>query len=45
LTFLPEHQRLAVPGREPANAKGKKYLQVMILLACVAFGAAMLFSM
>jgi hypothetical protein len=35
----------ASPGRERANAKGKKYLQTMILLACIAFAAAVISSM
>jgi hypothetical protein len=34
------------PGREQAaNAKGKKYLQAMILLACIALAAAVISSM
>jgi hypothetical protein len=40
--LLPEHQRLALPGREQANAKSNKYLQAMILLAYLALGAAVL---
>ena len=43
--LLPEHQRLALPGQEQANAKGKKYLHAMILLACLVLAAAMLSSM
>jgi hypothetical protein len=42
--LLPEHQREASPGRQQAKAEGKKYLQGEILLACLALGAAVLFS-
>jgi hypothetical protein len=42
--LLPEHQRGASPGRHQADAEGKKYLQAMILLSCLALGAAVLFS-
>jgi hypothetical protein len=40
--LLPEHQRRVSLGREQASAKNKKYLQAMILLACLALGAAVL---
>jgi hypothetical protein len=43
--LLPEHHRAASPGRPPADAEGKKYLQAMILLACLALAAAVLSSM
>ena len=42
--LLPEHQR-AAPGRQQDDAEGKKYLQGMILLACLALAAAVLSSM
>src|ERR1700730_8405220 len=38
--LLPEHDRAASPGRQQADAEGKKYLQAMILLACLALAAA-----
>jgi hypothetical protein len=41
--LLPEPQRGASPGRHQADAEGNKYLQGMILLACLALGAAVLF--
>ncbi|HYZ39191.1 MAG TPA: hypothetical protein VE687_01015, partial [Stellaceae bacterium] len=40
--LLPQHQRLAVRGREQANARGKNFVQAMILLTCLALGAAVL---
>jgi hypothetical protein len=43
--LLPEHHRATSPGRQPADAEGKKYLQTMILLACLALAAAVLSSM
>lgn len=43
--LLPEHQRAASPGRQQADAEGKKYLQGMILLVCLALAAAVLSSM
>ncbi len=43
--LLPEHHRAASPGRQPADAEGEKYLQTMILLACLALAAAVLSSM
>lgn len=43
--LLPEHQRAALPGREQANAKGKKFLQMMVVLSSLALGAAVLASM
>lgn len=43
--LLPEHQRAASPGREQANAKGKKFLQMMVVLSSLALGAAVLASM
>jgi hypothetical protein len=44
--LLPEHQRAAAsPGREQANPKGKKFLQMMVLLSSLALGAAVLASM
>jgi hypothetical protein len=42
--LLPEHQ-WAASGPQPADAEGKKYLQGMILLACLALAAAVLSSM
>jgi hypothetical protein len=43
--LLPEHQRADSPGRQQDDAEGKKYLQGMILLACLALAAAVLSSM
>jgi hypothetical protein len=43
--LLPEHRRAASPVRQPADAKSKKYLQAMIVLSCLALGAAALVSM
>jgi hypothetical protein len=43
--LLPEHQRAASPGWQQADAKGKKYIQAVIVLSCLALGAAVLFSM
>ncbi len=43
--LLPEHQRAASPSRQQADAKGKEYIQAVIVLSCLALGAAMLFSM
>src|SRR5205823_12296477 len=43
--LLPEHRGAASPGRQPTDARGKKYLQAMIVLSCLALGAAVLFSM
>jgi hypothetical protein len=43
--LLPEHRQAASPGRQQADAEGKKYLQAMILLACLALAAAVLSSM
>jgi len=43
--LLPEHDRAASSGRQQADAEGKKYLQAMILLACLALAAAVLSSM
>ena len=43
--LLPEHQRAASPGPQQADAEGKKYLQTMILLACLSLAAAVLSSM
>jgi len=43
--LLPEHQRPASPGRQQADAEGKKYFQGMILLACLALAAAVLSSL
>ena len=43
--LLPE-QRAAAPRREQADAKGKRrYLQAIILLACLALGTAVLSSL
>ena len=42
--LLPEPQRGASPGRHQADAESRKYLQGMILLAGLALGAAVLFS-
>jgi hypothetical protein len=43
--LLPEQQRAALSGREPTDAKRKRFMQAMILLACLALGMAVLFSM
>lgn len=44
--LLPGQQRPASLGRERADAKGKRrYLQAMILLACLALGMAVLSSL
>ena len=43
--LLPEHQLAASPGWQQADAKGKKYIQAVIVLSCLALGAAVLFSM
>ena len=43
--LLPEHRGAASPDREQINAKGKKFLQMMILLGCLALGAAVVASM
>ena len=43
--LLPEHHRAASPGWQQADAKGKKYIQAVIVLSCLALGAAVLFSM
>jgi hypothetical protein len=40
--FLPEHPCRVSLGREQVSAKNKKYLQTIILLACIALGAAVL---
>ena len=40
--LLPEDQRAASPARKQADAKGKKFLQTIIVLACLALGAAIL---
>jgi hypothetical protein len=45
IELLPEHRQAALPSRQPADAKGKKYIQAMIVLSCLALGAAVLFSM
>jgi hypothetical protein len=43
--LLPEQQRAALSGREQTDAKRKRFMQAMILLACLALGMAVLFSM
>lgn len=43
--LLPEQQRAASPGREPTDAKRKRFMQAMILLACLVLGMAVLSSM
>lgn len=43
--LLPEQQRAASPGREPTDAKRKRFMQAMILLACLALGMTVLSSM
>jgi len=43
--LLPEHGRVASQGPQKSDAKGKKYIQAMVVLSCLALGAAMLFSM
>src|ERR1700757_1316199 len=45
IELLPEHRQAALPSRQPADAKGKKYIHAMIVLSCLALGAAVLFSM
>jgi hypothetical protein len=43
--LLPEHGRAASPDPQQSDAKGKKYIQAMVVLSCLALGAAVLFSM
>jgi hypothetical protein len=43
--LLPEHRRAASPDPQQCDAKGKKYIQAMVVLSCLALGAAVLFSM
>jgi len=43
--LLPEHRQAASPDRHQPDAKGKKYIQAMVVLSCLALGAAMLFSL
>ena len=43
--LLPEHGRAASPGPQQPDVKGKKDIQAMILLACLALAAAVLSSM
>jgi hypothetical protein len=43
--LLPEHGRAASSSAEQSDAKGKKYIQAIVVLSCLALGTAMLFSM
>lgn len=43
--LLPIKQQPASLGPGPASANDKRYFQVTVLLACLALGAAVLFSM
>ncbi len=43
--LLPAGGRSAPPGRKRAGAKDKKYFHAVMLLACLALGAAVLSSM
>jgi hypothetical protein len=43
--LLPAGVQSAPPGRKRAGAKDKKYFQAVMLLACLALGAAVLASM
>jgi hypothetical protein len=46
VALLPMHGHAAAqPSRGPANAGVKKYFHAMMLLACVALAAALLFGM
>jgi len=40
--LLPKHPQAGSPTREPSVEKDKRYFRAVILLACIAFGAAML---
>jgi hypothetical protein len=42
--LLPMHEHAASPGREPANAGGKKYLHAIMLLVGLTLAAALLFG-
>jgi hypothetical protein len=42
--LLPEHQGTAPPGGKQAYTKGTKFLQTIIVLGCLALGAAILAS-
>jgi hypothetical protein len=43
--LLPVSGQLALPGRKLVGAKDKRYFQAVMLLACLALGAAVLSSM
>ena len=43
--LLPDQKTVPMEGRKRAAARHKNYWQAMILLACLALGAATLFSM
>jgi hypothetical protein len=43
--LLPDQKPVPMEGRKRAAARHKNYWQAMILLACLALGAATLFSM
>jgi hypothetical protein len=43
--LLPTHQQPASPNRGSASANDKRYFHATLLLACLALGAAVLFSM
>jgi hypothetical protein len=43
--LLPDQKTVPIEGRKRAAARHKNYWQAMIVLACLALGAATLFSM
>ena len=43
--LLPARRQAAPSGRGPAGVNDKKYLQAVLLLACLGLGAAALFAM
>jgi hypothetical protein len=43
--FLPVSGQSALPGRKRVGTKDKRYVQAVMLLACLALGAAVLSSM
>src|ERR1700757_5172980 len=45
IELLPEIRQPAAPGRQQADGKGQKYIQAIIVLSCLALGAAVLFIM
>jgi hypothetical protein len=42
--LLPMYEHAASPGREPANAGGKKYVHAIMLLVSLTLAAAILFG-